>query len=230
MDYNKVSEEYESFIGQPTEWLIGYNHVAEIFEPIKGKKILDYGCGEGQFSRHLLERGAKVTGVDTSEAMIEKAKKHISTIIYKTIENNNLPDLGQEIFDGAVLNFVTCTIGSQKEILRIFKNIHKLLKKDGLLVMMNLNWEQANGKEFLSLKTHYQPNLKSGDKVQVTLKTKKSVTLTDYFWSKNDYVNLLKKANFKVREIREPLAPNTDHAWIDEKTIPPHLIIVVQKI
>jgi ubiquinone/menaquinone biosynthesis C-methylase UbiE len=40
---------------------------------IKGKKILDLGCGEGGYSRLYASKGAMVTGVDYSENLIHEA-------------------------------------------------------------------------------------------------------------------------------------------------------------
>ncbi|MFZ3198800.1 MAG: methyltransferase domain-containing protein, partial [Bacillus mycoides] len=43
---------------------------------LKGKSVLDLGCGDGHFSKYCIENGAKnVIGVDISKNMIERAKK-----------------------------------------------------------------------------------------------------------------------------------------------------------
>jgi SAM-dependent methyltransferase len=45
-------------------------------EPVAGKSVLDLGCGEGYFARHLRARGASlVIGMDQSAGMIELAQK-----------------------------------------------------------------------------------------------------------------------------------------------------------
>jgi len=38
---------------------------------VRGKRVLDIGCGEGCFSRVFAKEDAEVTGIDISEAMIE---------------------------------------------------------------------------------------------------------------------------------------------------------------
>ena len=40
-----------------------------------GGLVLDYGCGPGRISLFLARSGFEVIGVDSSEAMIEQAKK-----------------------------------------------------------------------------------------------------------------------------------------------------------
>ena len=60
---------------------------------LKGKKILDVGCGGGILSEALSELGADVTGIDASENTIGVAKSHSKSIgsnvnfLQKTIED-----------------------------------------------------------------------------------------------------------------------------------------------
>ena len=41
---------------------------------LRGALVLDYGCGEGDFSRILASRGARVFGIDISPKLIEQAR------------------------------------------------------------------------------------------------------------------------------------------------------------
>jgi SAM-dependent methyltransferase len=43
---------------------------------LRGLKILDFGCGNGFYSRRLAELGAKVLGIDTSADLIDMAKRN----------------------------------------------------------------------------------------------------------------------------------------------------------
>ena len=44
---------------------------------VRGKKIIDIGCGGGILSEGLAQKGAQVTGIDMAEASIEVAKLHL---------------------------------------------------------------------------------------------------------------------------------------------------------
>ena len=46
-----------------------------IFKVEKGMKILDLGCGTGNYTLRLAEEGAEVTGADLSEKMLQQAKQ-----------------------------------------------------------------------------------------------------------------------------------------------------------
>jgi SAM-dependent methyltransferase len=41
---------------------------------LQGARVLDYGCGDGHFSRILAGRGARVLGIDISPRLIEQAR------------------------------------------------------------------------------------------------------------------------------------------------------------
>lgn len=45
--------------------------------PLTGKTVIDIGCGGGILSESMAELGAKVTGVDMSEAALNVAKLHL---------------------------------------------------------------------------------------------------------------------------------------------------------
>lgn len=45
---------------------------------MKGKEILDLGCGDAKFGKELLEKDCRsYTGIEGSELMYEKAKKQL---------------------------------------------------------------------------------------------------------------------------------------------------------
>jgi len=74
----------------------------------KGEEILDLACGNGNFSKRLVDLGAKVTAFDYSASLIDNAKKrcvsHLDSIVFKVIDATNynqILELGYECFDKA---------------------------------------------------------------------------------------------------------------------------------
>ena len=49
--------------------------VLDFLGPLKGKRVLDAGCGDGTYSLEAAEREALVTGVDLSEDMLAVARE-----------------------------------------------------------------------------------------------------------------------------------------------------------
>jgi ubiquinone/menaquinone biosynthesis C-methylase UbiE len=51
-----------------------YDQLLGSLPDVKGMRVLDVGCGTGALDRRLAERGARVTGVDNSDGMIDEAR------------------------------------------------------------------------------------------------------------------------------------------------------------
>lgn len=229
--YDTISKEYDEY-GKiaTTDWELGHKNVAKLLEPISGKKILDYGCGNGKFSVYIQEKGAEVVGIDASTVQLETAKNKNGKNIKYLLDTDSLIEIDfMNYFDVAVLNFVLCENSSQDTILAILKRIYRLLKTKGELVILNPNWDKSNGKNFLTHEMKYVPNLRSGCHVTTILKTNPPIYIPDYYWSKQNYLDMLMEAGFKSFDIFEPLASNDGIEWKDEKVSPPFLIIKTSK-
>jgi ubiquinone/menaquinone biosynthesis C-methylase UbiE len=231
MNYNPIARKYDDYEKDATTlWLLGYPAVTRPIEPVKKKVILDYGCGSGIFSRYLRDKGALVTGVDTSETMIEVARSNDpENIIYHSISSGQVDFLPDHSFDHVVSNFVLCTIPSLPEIRKIIGEIHRVMKKDGLFIIMNSDWEKSNGREFISYKLEYCRDLRAGQRINAVLKTDPPIVFEDWFWPLEDYLRILSECGFTVQSVEEPLAADDQAQWLDEVTHPPFIIIVAKR-
>lgn len=96
---------------------------------VKGDKLLDVGCGSGQFLYEMKELGMNVQGVEPGE-FDEKENKR-----YKlNIKKSNLigAKYNKESFDLITLNHVLEHLDNPDETLN---EINKILKKDGKLII-----------------------------------------------------------------------------------------------
>jgi ubiquinone/menaquinone biosynthesis C-methylase UbiE len=231
MKYRNIAARYDSFDRKAlTLWKLGYPNVSKHLGLVTNRSILDYGCGTGIFSRFLREQNAAVTGVDVSEAMIEVAKNsRPDDISYHSIASGSLDFIADSSFDHVVSNFVLCTISTRDEIKKIFHEIYRVLRKNGLFIILNSNWDKSNGKEFISFKLDYCDTLTSDQQVNVVIKSTPPIILQDYYWSQADYSDLLEQTGFIIQSIDEPVATGEDLPWMDEKIFPPYEIITAEK-
>lgn len=107
---------------------------------LKGKKVLDVGCGGGILSEALAKEGAIVTGIDLSKDSLAAAREHASRsglkIDYREIRIEDLVATENASYD-----VVTCM-----EMLehvpapdQIIKACSELLKPGGLAVFSSIN-------------------------------------------------------------------------------------------
>jgi len=98
---------------------------------VKGKRVLDAGCGPGRHSKKLLARGAHVTGIDISREMVETAAKHCNGRGEFFQADFLKADLQSETFD---LIIASLTLMYSRKLTPIFANFSRWLKPGGRLL------------------------------------------------------------------------------------------------
>jgi 2-polyprenyl-3-methyl-5-hydroxy-6-metoxy-1,4-benzoquinol methylase len=88
---------------------------------VRGRRVLDAGCGNGYFSRMLAGRGAEVVGVEPTEVMSafarEKETELRQGVTYVQADLTRLPDLGNP-FDAVVCSMVLMAIPDWRPAMR----------------------------------------------------------------------------------------------------------------
>jgi len=101
---------------------------------IKGKKVLDAGCGDGYTTQLFAKSGASVTGIDLSPTMIriakEEEKKHPHGIDYSVASFANLSEFKDESFDIVISFMALMDSPDYKDALKEF---YRILKTGGSL-------------------------------------------------------------------------------------------------
>jgi len=102
--------------------------------PLKEKVIVEIGCGIGRMTEFMAQRYKKVVGTDISAEMIRQGKRRLTGIanteLFETDgESIPLPDSSVDI----VFSYLVFQhIRSKVMIENSFKEVYRVLKKDGL--------------------------------------------------------------------------------------------------
>jgi len=133
--YDVIAEHYHNWRTKehPEGWF--YNEMLEIpstlelLGNVKGKKILDFGCGTGIYTKILKEKGAKIKGFDISPGMLKIAKEWIPDVELKRGSGYNIPFKGN--FDIVVASLVLDYFNDWD---KVFRQVKRVLKKGGYFI------------------------------------------------------------------------------------------------
>jgi len=152
---NEVKNYYDNFLGH-----LKFDHIIEnprhirikndLKNIIKGNiEVLDLGCGTGITTKYIAELGAKVTGIDISQKLIEFARENSNheNIKYLVGDVTDI-NLGKKVFE------VICIIDVMEHIPRekipnLIKNI-KRYSHENTIVYLNIpdarlqSWTKKN--------------------------------------------------------------------------------------
>jgi ubiquinone biosynthesis O-methyltransferase len=126
-----------SEIGAITERLEG-QLILELVGDVGGCRVLDVGCGDGAFALELTKRGAIVTGIDASAAMIDgakdRAKQRNSDVTFQVAMAEHLPFPADQ-FDIVTAITILCFVDDAAPV---FREIARVLRPGGRLVIGEL--------------------------------------------------------------------------------------------
>lgn len=155
----------------------------ELLSPQAGEKILDLGCGTGELTDKIYQKGAEVLGIDSSASMIEQAKNLYPTVNFDVQDAHNFPynNTFDAVFSNAALHWML-------QPGKVAQNIYNCLKPGGRLVAEfggkgNIHSIHSALKEQL-LRFGYQEN---------------AALQLWYFPSVGEYNSLLENIGFTVR-------------------------------
>jgi len=133
--YEQFADQFDSVVNMyDTNKRLQVVYEELLTENLKGKKVLDAGCGTGWFSRAAVERGATVTSMDIGPGLLKQvAKKCKSTRVVGSIME--MP-FKAKTFDVVVTSEVIEHVPQPFEAL---KECYRVLKPGGTLVLTTPN-------------------------------------------------------------------------------------------
>lgn len=126
--YNAIADRY---LAERTRDSEDVRLLSEFVERLPAAaRVLDAGCGAGIPISQILSERFDVTGVDFSEAQIERAKKNVPRAAFLCQDMTKL-DFPPNTFDGIVSYYAIIHI-PREEHQPLLARFHRMLKPDGL--------------------------------------------------------------------------------------------------
>jgi SAM-dependent methyltransferase len=102
---------------------------------VKGRRVLDLGCGAGENAIVLAGRGAHVIALDTSKAQLALARK-LADAAEVRVEwhESDVCDLAFLRADSIDLALATGVLGEVEDLDRLFRQVHRVLRPNASFV------------------------------------------------------------------------------------------------
>jgi ubiquinone/menaquinone biosynthesis C-methylase UbiE len=134
-DYDHFAKTYDEAIRRKTPIIErSYRFILDQLGAVDDeKRICDLGCGQGELSRRLAEKGAKVTGIDYSKQLLLLAQEYLGSEKVEWIRDDaqRLSKVKSEKFDFVVSNLMLMDVADHEAV---FQSAHRILVEKGLMV------------------------------------------------------------------------------------------------
>ncbi|MBA7611940.1 Ubiquinone biosynthesis O-methyltransferase [subsurface metagenome] len=195
-DYNAIAESFSStrrFIWRGLEPLYNY--------ALPREKVLDLGCGNGRLLQIFKEIDIDYTGVDSSEKLIEIAKKLYPNAKFQVADALH-PPFPTNHFDKIYSIAVLHHIPSSQLRLEFLDEVKRVLKPDGLLILTVWDlwrwWRLGPIFKFTILKTLGRSKLDFKD---IFIPWRGMCQRYIHCFTQRELERLIERAGFKIKEV-----------------------------
>ena len=169
--YNKIAQEYDKEFGNDYSDTI---YIDKFLNFLEGKTILDIGCGVGNLTKYIMDKGFNVEGIDVSKEMLNIAKQKYSDI--KFYEMNMKEITLSKKYDGIMLAYSLFHL-TKKEVIEVLPKYYDLLNSKGKILLI---LQYGQGERIVD-----EP-LKEGLKIFIN------------YYSQDEIIEILKNNSFKI--------------------------------
>lgn len=181
---------------------------------VRGLAVLDVGCGQGRFTRKIARRGATVTGIDWSPAMIEVARHHEarrpSGTAYRLLDARRI---GTAFPPGAFDLVAACmSFMDMPGLPKVLEGVHRVLKDGGRLVFSvshpnntaEVGWDRAPDGSIRGVRIDRYFESRVGVTQWEMARLTRPFRTTYWHRSLEDWFRTLHRAGFRVDDLFEP--------------------------
>ncbi|PYR21592.1 MAG: hypothetical protein DMF98_21900 [Acidobacteria bacterium] len=179
---------------------------ADLCGDVRGRRLLDVGCGSGYFTREMAARGAQATGVDISPRMIALANER------ETAAALDAADLSHAFAPRSFDIATSClALQDMPQPLNVFRSVHAMLRRGGRFVASIEHpctnppfraWERdAHGrKRWLCIDRYFE----RGPREYTWTRWPGAFTTMANHAPLEDWFGWILEAGFQIRTVREP--------------------------
>lgn len=213
-DNSDFSKQYDELRfknkGRNANDLIEIPNFRKMMPDVKGKTILDLGCGYGENDKYFLEQGAKyVCGIDISEHMIKIANKENkdSNIDFKVLSMEDLSPIESK-FDIVMSSLAFHYI---KDFNKLIMDINTLFKPGGILIFSQehpfttcVKYTKSLTKGHTIIDGKYYGVFSDYNRPGIRTKDWFGQQVIKYHRNFSEILNTLIKNGFNILELEEP--------------------------
>ena len=218
----------------PGTYYLAYRDLPEIiFEHVKGRKALDFGCGAGRSTRFLKNIGFETIGVDRADDMLKQARARDPEGEYHLIRNGGFHQLQTRLYDLVLSVFTFDNIPTMEEKVTLIKDLGELLGNQGRIINL-VSSPEIYTHEWASFTTKEFPenrSARSGDTVRIIMTdVEDQRPVEDILWTDQAYQEVYRRAGLELVQIYKPLGrANERQKWVNETRIAPWWIYILKK-
>ena len=198
--YDELAEAYAAMVDtKPHNAYYERPATLSLLPEVKGRRVLDAGCGPGAYAEWLVEHGAEVVALDANEKMVRLARQRLGSKAQVLLANLEQPldFLADGSFDVVVSPLVMDYIRDWESA---FREFHRVLRAGGCLVF---SMEHPYSKYDYHRQTS---NYYAVELVEFTWRGfGKPVRVPSYRRPMSAVTNPLVRAGFILEQILEPL-------------------------
>jgi ubiquinone/menaquinone biosynthesis C-methylase UbiE len=203
--YDEIADWYSARKSGCYEFLIQVPAILNLLGDLRGRSLIDIGCGPGVYTVEFARRGATVVGLDISRKMLEKAKSSArmtnAKLTLQKADAHFLPFM-DESFDTAALILTILNARVAQEVARVLKPGGLLLFSDTHpLIESKGKWDSDGIGAGRIIEDYF-----SQDKREWRIEPGLGQTITLKYRTRTieQCVNMFAETGFKILRIAEP--------------------------
>jgi len=215
-NWDEMAQDYDEFTSPAGTYsnAIEWAHIKRILPTLRGRRVLDIGCGSGRFSYYFKEYcPSEIVGLDISDEMLALARSKAESDARIRFENGSTEDLSQ--FSDGYFDFVfsSTTMHYVKDLKKAFSEAFRVLSPGGSCILSLIHplysatyplpgcsdWELRY--QDRRMREYLQPWTRFNDKHEKPL-------CRSYHYTLADYMNTLIESGFTIRGVHEPQPPD----------------------